>query len=282
MKGRYLSSVFIAAIVLLFSSLPAYSQNVAGLLQDAAKGKRAKPVPQDRPKLNAAGIYVVRPGDSLYKIARTFRTTPETLISANRLQSNKIKPGQKIAVPGARNTAAETDIAKSLRVPLPSYDEAGNPSMSRLRETDQALEGEDQPLRLQLIKAGFELLGVNYRYSGMSAKSGFDCSGLVKSLFSKFNIELPRSSKEQYKQGEKVERGELEMGDLVFFSSGGKSPNHVGIYIGNDKFIHAERTARKVIITDLNKIWYTVRYLGARRIADLWREEPSTAENPPK
>ena len=117
------------------------------------------------------------------------------------------------------------------------------------------------------------MLGVRYRLSGGSEKSGFDCSGLVKRLFSKFDIELPRTSREQFMQGEKVDRDKLEIGDLVFFSSGGDQPTHVGVYVGNDKFLHAARKARQVIISDFNKIWYTMRYLGARRILDLWWDE---------
>jgi cell wall-associated NlpC family hydrolase len=143
---------------------------------------------------------------------------------------------------------------------------------------DQSLISQDEPgsMRSRLVEAGFQMIGVRYRRSGGSEKTGFDCSGLVKSLFSKFNIDLPRSSREQYKQGEKVDRDKLEVGDLVFFSSGGTRPTHVGIYIGNDRFLHAARKARQVMVSDLGKLWYTMRYLGARRIADLWGEEPES------
>ncbi len=278
MKGRYLSSFVIVVIALLLPALPAYSQNVAELIKATAKNKPKKQVSQDSPKLNSAGNYIVRPGDSLHKIGRAFGTTPEALMSANKLRNNKIKPGQEFIIPGAHNTAGETAAKAATVSPIPR-DEANYPGMSRLMETDQILGENGQPRRLQLVKAGFEMLGVRYRHSGMSEKSGFDCSGLVKSLFLKFNIELPRSSRDQFRHGEKVEREELEIGDLVFFSSGGKSPTHVGIYIGNDKFIHAARKARQVIVSDLNKIWYTMQYLGARRIMDLWRDEQEAAKN---
>ena len=120
------------------------------------------------------------------------------------------------------------------------------------------------------------MIGIRYRPSGGSERTGFDCSGLVKNLFSKFDIDLPRSSSEQYKQGEKVDRDKLEIGDLVFFSSGGSRPTHVGIYVGNDKILHAARKARQVVVSDLNKIWFTVRYLGARRISDLWGDKTNS------
>ena len=118
------------------------------------------------------------------------------------------------------------------------------------------------------------MLGVRYRYSGTSEKTGLDCSALVRNLFSKFGITLPRSSREQYLQGEKVDRENLQAGDLVFFSSGGKTPTHVGVYLGNNQFLHAARKARQVIVSDLTKIWYDTRYIGARRIKDLWWAGP--------
>ena len=121
--------------------------------------------------------------------------------------------------------------------------------------------------------------GIRYRFSGNSEKTGLDCSALVKNLFSKFDIHLPRSSREQFKEGEKIDRDNLQAGDLVFFSSGGKTPTHVGIYLGNNKFLHAARKAKQVIVSDLNKFWYETRYLGARRIMNLWWEEPEASSD---
>ncbi len=214
--------------------------------------------------MNAGNIYIVRGGDCLIKIARAFNTTPQALMAANGLKGGKIKAGQELKIPVALDA-----------VPKPEPPLVANAAASDQQTQNQ--DAEEQPLRLRLVQAGFQMMGVRYRFSGMSEKSGLDCSGLVKTLFSKFNIELPRSSREQFKQGEKVDRDKLEAGDLVFFSSGGNSPTHVGIYVGNNKFLHAARKARQVIVSDLNKFWYTMRYLGARRIMDLWWEEPESA-----
>ncbi len=137
---------------------------------------------------------------------------------------------------------------------------------------------EVQPLRVRLASTGMGFLGVRYRWNGNSPMHGFDCSGLVKSLFDKFNISLPRSSREQYKVGEKIDKDKLEVGDLVFFSSRGKSPSHVGIYLGDNQFLHAARKARRVIISSLSGSWYAKRFLGARRLSDLWTEETVPAE----
>jgi cell wall-associated NlpC family hydrolase len=272
MKGRRLSAVFAVAAALLLSSLPAYSQIITLPAESPVKNTRAKRNPQSAPVLNPSGSYVARPGDSLYRIARTFKTTPESLIAANNLRSTTIRIGQELAIPG-EPSAAGTEPLKTAAVSPPTKTAPEPPDILQPVNPAQAPDENNPPRRLQLVKAGFELLGVRYRYSGISEKSGFDCSGLVKSLFSKFDIELPRSSREQFKKGEKVDRDKLEEGDLVFFSSGGRQPTHVGIYVGNDKFIHAARKARQVIVSDLNKIWYTMRYLGARRITDLWGDE---------
>jgi cell wall-associated NlpC family hydrolase len=111
----------------------------------------------------------------------------------------------------------------------------------------------------------------------MSERTGVDCSGLVKILFERFGIRLPHSSSEQFKMGEHISKSELRIGDLVFFSSEGKSPNHVGLYVGHDRFLHAASDPGKVIVTALDQPWYAKRFLGARRIAELWKDDHKLA-----
>ena len=147
-------------------------------------------------------------------------------------------------------------------------------SAANTQPTDAAKASETSPTPIRLVQAGFQMIGIRYRFGG-SEKSGIDCSGLVKSLFSKFNIDLPRSSREQFKQGEKVSKDDLKPGDLVFFSSGGNQPTHVGNYVGNNQLLHAARHAGQVVVSDISKIWDTMRYLGARRVMELWGDDPA-------
>lgn len=218
-------------------------------------------------------IYTVLPGDSLIRISRMFDTNPESLKSENELKSSKILVGQKLKIPIPQRAAADEKVEITKDAPILSYTPSAISTVLLKRDLEEDFEEPVPPRRIRLVEAGFKLLGTKYRFGGRSEKYGFDCSGLVKNLFSKFTIDLPHSSREQFKQGEKVDRDKLAEGDLVFFSSGGKYPNHVGIYIGNDRFLHAARKAEKVIVSDLNKLWYAMRYLGARRITDLWWED---------
>jgi cell wall-associated NlpC family hydrolase len=111
--------------------------------------------------------------------------------------------------------------------------------------------------------AGFakHMLGVRYVYGGSSPRSGFDCSGLVRYVYAHFGITLPHSSYAQFDRGRRVSRGSLRPGDLVFFDGLG----HVGMYIGNGRFIHAPHTGTRVRIETLAG-WYSSRFAGARRL----------------
>ena len=132
-----------------------------------------------------------------------------------------------------------------------------------------------QTVRYKLAKMARTFLGLPYRWGEMSERRGADCSGLVKMIFAKLRIELPRTSRDQIQTGEEIPMDKLETGDLVFFSSDGVTPSHVGVYMGNHQFLHAEKKAGRVIITDLNRPWYTKRFLGARRVVDVAKDNGS-------
>ena len=122
---------------------------------------------------------------------------------------------------------------------------------------------------LQLVELAMEYLGVPYRYGGASP-SGFDCSGFVYYLCKSLGVSVPRTATSQWNGGyDKVSKSELQPGDLVFFSnySGGSSIGHVGIYIGNNEFIHSSSpTSGGVIISGMAESYYDARYVGACRI----------------
>ena len=119
----------------------------------------------------------------------------------------------------------------------------------------------------ELIGNAMGLLGVSYRFGGSSVSSGFDCSGFMQHIFRKtMQINLPRTSAEQAKMGVAVSRSELQPGDMVFFSTSRGRISHVGLYIGNNRFIHAPRTGKSIEITSLGNKYWNSKYVIARRV----------------
>lgn len=126
---------------------------------------------------------------------------------------------------------------------------------------------EDNPRidRHVLLSYVMPLMGVPYVSDG-SDSTGFDCSGFTSNIFENvFGKTLPRSTLQQYDEGEPVERHELQFGDLVFFAVGGDTPSHVGIYVGDGLFAHAS-VSLGVTVSVLDGNYYKKRYCGARRI----------------
>jgi cell wall-associated NlpC family hydrolase len=120
-----------------------------------------------------------------------------------------------------------------------------------------------------VLRRALALLGTPYRWGGTS-ENGFDCSGLVGYVFkTALGIELPRISREMANSGERVERASLSAGDLVFFSRRGARVDHVGIYVGEGKFVHAPRTGKDVMISSLDTGYWSHKYLQARRVAGI-------------
>jgi cell wall-associated NlpC family hydrolase len=120
-------------------------------------------------------------------------------------------------------------------------------------------------LREDIVRTANQFIGVPYRWGGQSSDTGFDCSGLTMAVYRLNGLELPRSSRQQWKLGRPVNPDQLSKGDLVFFATSGRGRvSHVGIYIGNSNFLHAPSSGRKIRISSMSNKYYKSRYLGAR------------------
>jgi hypothetical protein len=120
-------------------------------------------------------------------------------------------------------------------------------------------------LRDSIVHTARQYIGVPYKWGGESPQSGFDCSGFTMVVYQLNGLDLPRSSRQQWKAGRPVKRSQLSKGDLVFFAtSGGKRVSHVGIYSGGDRFLHASGRGKKIKSADLSDTYFRTRYLGAR------------------
>jgi cell wall-associated NlpC family hydrolase len=114
------------------------------------------------------------------------------------------------------------------------------------------------------------LIGVDYRYGGNTPEDGLDCSGLVRHVFQEVTgVTLPRTSKELARVGKEVKRADLKPGDLVFFNTRRFAFSHVGIYLGDDRFIHAPRSGAEVEIAELDNSYWRQHFNGARRLVGV-------------
>lgn len=131
-----------------------------------------------------------------------------------------------------------------------------------------------------------QFIGTPYVWGGNDLKSGVDCSGLIVQGFKKFGIDLPRTTYDQIGKGEAVSMKGLRAGDLVFFDTDRETPgpDHVGIYMGGGKMLHAPRPGKSVEISSITNGYYMDRFLGGRRLDGVWAEGqgPADLEDPKK
>ena len=127
-------------------------------------------------------------------------------------------------------------------------------------EDDKSFMGKN------LVQTALRFMGTPYRWGGASVQQGFDCSGFAMTVYRLNGLELPRSTWDQYRSGNAVTRDALLGGDLVFFhTNGSRRVSHVGIYCGNNQFIHAPGEGKRIKKANLTNSYFKTRYLGARR-----------------
>jgi len=126
----------------------------------------------------------------------------------------------------------------------------------------------------ELVSTAMGFLGVPYRRGGSSAETGFDCSGFVRTIFEQAKgMVLPRRANEQAAATAVIDKKDLQPGDLVFFNTMRRAFSHVGIYVGDGKFIHAPRSGAEVRVEDMSVSYWQRRFNGARRV------QPDEAES---
>jgi cell wall-associated NlpC family hydrolase len=167
--------------------------------------------------------------------------------------------GASLAAPDATGAAPQDAVSRFLaeRGLLDSAAQTGSSLVQQVRDGAS-----------DLVVSAMTLIGVRYRRGGNSAEEGFDCSGFTRHVFERsLGLMLPRRADEQAKAPGwfAVKRDELKPGDLVFFNTLRRTFSHVGIYVGEGKFIHAPRSGSEVRIEDMRESYWAKRFTGARR-----------------
>ncbi len=120
-----------------------------------------------------------------------------------------------------------------------------------------------------VILQGLKLVGVRYRFGGNNEDQGLDCSGFVRLVFAdSIGASLPRTAREMSEVGQQIDTSQLKPGDLVFFNTMRRAFSHVGIYLGDNHFLHAPRAGAEVRVESMESSYWVKRYNGARRIID--------------
>lgn len=207
--------------------------------------------------------HEVREGDSLWRIAKKYSITVSEIKKLNNLRSSKLKLAQKLIV-GLQAQVIDTEAA----LPVITLNDPGPVNTGEPGESSDAPAAQHSKLKELLMFVARQTIGIPYKFGSNSLKST-DCSGYVQKVFSFIGIQLPRSAREQFKQGVSVNKENLSIGDLVFFRTYASFPSHVGIYLGNNLFIHASSLARKVTIDSFNTSYYVKRFIGAKRLHGL-------------
>ena len=219
-------------------------------------------------------VYSIRNNDTIERVAARYNVTPEQINKVNpKLKQSGFKPGVFIVIPNSPNDVAitkdqEREILAKLERDLPS------PSLVKLEVSELSRAGNRHRGQLayrggmgvngRLIDNAHKYLGTPYVFGG-TGNGSFDCSGFTMRMYQMSGIDLPRTADVQYGVGVKVPFGAEMPGDLVFFETYLPGPSHVGIYIGDGKFIHAS-SSKGVTISRLSQPYYAARYLGAKRV----------------
>ena len=199
------------------------------------------------------GIYAVRFGD--------FSRRADASKTAQKLVKDRVISTYFIAAP-------QPDI--SMLVREPSLEKA--PALSLKKPGPVAKKREPQEPRRDRSDMGAiaartaeRFVGIPYRWGGDTVVDGMDCSGFVRAVYNLCGVNIPRTSREQYRVGDVVAKEELKDGDLVFFGSSADEITHVGIFVGSGRFVHAPKRGDDIRVSTLDESYYLKKFIGAKR-----------------
>jgi len=189
------------------------------------------------------GVYVVRFGD--YRNRELARKGAEKLVAEKLVDSYFIASPDAVFKKSQRVTQPVEPL-KGTAPPPPKKTASGDMGAIAARTAER-------------------FVGIPYRWGGDNVVEGMDCSGFVRAVYNLCGINIPRTSAEQFRVGDKVEIGSLADGDLVFFGSSTEKINHVGIYVGGGRFVHAPRRGDEIKVSTIDEKYFAERFVGAKR-----------------
>lgn len=201
------------------------------------------------------GIYAVRFGD--FPSREKARGVAQRLVKDGLINSYYIAPPSEVVFTSTKPVRGSNDTR------LPSYQTAKPPEISEPRPSSKPSGERD--MGFIAARTAERFIGIPYQWGGDTVVDGLDCSGFVRAVYNLCGVSIPRTSREQYKAGAPVAKADLKDGDLLFFGSSESAINHVGIYVGNGKFVHAPKRGEEIKTAALDESYFERRFVGARR-----------------
>lgn len=208
------------------------------------------------------GVYAVRFGD--FPSKEKARSIAAKLVKDRLIDSYYVASPQEIVFPKPKEPGFEKAPSPELR-PVPPPKELPVVGEQKPKTDSPRAAKKERDMGNIAARTAERFVGIPYQWGGNTVVDGLDCSGFVRAVYNLCGVSIPRTSREQFKVGSTVAKDDLKDGDLLFFGSSVDAINHVGIYVGNGKFVHAPRRGEEIRVAMISEAYFDKRYVGARR-----------------
>ena len=211
-----------------------------------------------------SGVYAVRFGD--FPSKDKARAAANKLVADRLIDSYYIAPPNEVVFARSQGPGLQKPRPDEIKAPPETArPDRVKPAVRTDRPPTKAAARGDRDMGAIAARTAERFVGIPYRWGGENVVEGMDCSGFVRAVYNLCGLSIPRTSHDQFKAGESVSKEELQDGDLVFFGSSEDLINHVGIYVGNGRFVHAPRRGEEIRVTSVDESYFEKRFVGARR-----------------
>ncbi|MDD2540754.1 MAG: NlpC/P60 family protein [Desulfuromonadaceae bacterium] len=207
------------------------------------------------------GLYAVRFGD--FSTKKKAQYTAKKLVAERLINNYFIAPPHDIVFTQPKAPGWQKLQPDEIRSPSHPLQPVVPKEMAEKPITKQPRNTTD--MGTIAARTAERFVGIPYRWGGNNVVDGMDCSGFVRAVYNLCGLSIPRTSRDQFKSGDSVAKDDLQDGDLVFFGSSVDNINHVGIYVGGGKFVHAPRQGEEIRVAAINESYFEKRFVGARR-----------------
>ncbi len=207
------------------------------------------------------GVYAVRFGD--FPSDKKARAAAKKLVAERLINSYYIAPPNEVVFSRTKGPGLQKSPPDEIRKPSPPLQPVV-PKEATDKPVPKPPKGNSD-MGAIAARTAERFVGIPYRWGGDNVVEGMDCSGFVRAVYNLCGFSIPRTSRDQFKAGDLVTKEDLKDGDLVFFGSSADNINHVGIYVGSGKFVHAPRRGEDIRVSTVNENYFEKRFVGARR-----------------